>query len=96
MRSSPFLVRHYELVRLVLLLAILLGLVMVAGRLVPLEVTYRGPIGTFEIDSAPWVEALGVVTIAVAAVLMYWIHVRHREALLRIQKKKGHSETGNR
>jgi protein-S-isoprenylcysteine O-methyltransferase Ste14 len=95
MNRNPVSMKYYRLLMFVLLLAILLGLVMVAGRLVPLEVAYRGPVGTFEIDSAPWVEALGVVTIAVAAVLMYWIHIKHREALLRIQKEQRHDETGN-
>ncbi len=91
MTRSPLLVKHYQLLLLLPVLAILVGLFLVTGEAIPLFIGYEGPSTTVELDSV-W-DIVGLAIVASAIIVIIWMRQKHKEALARILQEGGRATT---
>ncbi len=91
MKRSPSSVARYRLLLLLALIAVIVGLVMIIGELIPLTIAYEGPSATVEFDSV-W-DVVGLAIIVIAIIVVVWMRLKHKEALARILAESGRPPT---
>ncbi len=85
MRRSPLLVKHYQLLLLLPGIAILVGLFMIFGEVLPLSIGYEGPSATVELNGV-W-DVVGLAIVVSGVIVIVWMRLRHKEALARIRRE---------